>query len=104
FCFGADRPMDTEVAPIAHLVAHGSAGGFPRLITDSNLLFLTLSYGLLGYFQYLFFYWAEYYFESQMQLSTQNSRWSSTLLTLAMAVGMFAGGWLSDRVRRRFPG
>jgi ACS family D-galactonate transporter-like MFS transporter len=104
FCFGADRPTDTEGAPIAHPVAHGSAGGFPRLITDSNLLFLTLSYGLLGYFQYLFFYWAEYYFESQMQLSTQNSRWSSTLLTLAMAVGMFVGGWLSDRTRRRFPG
>ncbi|MBI3822344.1 MAG: MFS transporter [Planctomycetes bacterium] len=116
FGFGADRPahvghdsdraMDTATIGI---VPHPSAAneptpGFGLVIGNVSLLFLTLSYGLLGYFQYLFFYWSEYYFENQMGLSTEKSRWSSTLLTLAMAVGMFAGGWLSDRVRRRFPG
>jgi ACS family D-galactonate transporter-like MFS transporter len=85
-------------------IALGYSAGFGRVLVNSSLLFLTLSYGLLGYFQYLFFYWAEYYFENQMHLTTQDSRWSSTLLTLAMGGGMFVGGWLSDWARRRFPG
>src|SRR5262249_29008326 len=92
--------------PLAHRppLTHWPAEGFGELITDFSLMALTLSYGLLGYFQYLFFYWAEYYFEHQMHLSTADSRWSCTLLTLAMAGGMFVGGWLSDRARRRLPG
>jgi MFS transporter, ACS family, D-galactonate transporter len=104
FWLGADRPPDAAASPPAPPMAKESPARFGRVFANSSLLILTLSYGLLGYFQYLFFYWAEYYFESQLQFSTQNSRWASTLLTLAMACGMFGGGWLSDRARRRFPG
>ena len=104
FWFGADRPRALEVSVTAQPNVDHPSPSFRRVIADPSLLFLTLSYGLLGYFQYLFFYWAEYYFENELKLPTQESRWSSTQLTLAMAVGMFAGGWLTDRARRRFPG
>jgi ACS family D-galactonate transporter-like MFS transporter len=104
FWFSADRPPNALAASSAPPMAKEPSPGFRRVIANSSLLFLTISYGLLGYFQYLFFYWAEYYFENQMHLSTQNSRWSSTLLTLAMGGGMFIGGSLSDWARRRFPG
>ena len=124
FWLGADRPPDVGQAGCCGMVsdrATTSAGkpdlresgenvatepapGFRRILANSSLLFLTLSYGLLGYFQYLFFYWAEYYFKTEMNLSPQSSRWASTLLTLAMGAGMFVGGWLSDWGRRRLPG
>jgi MFS transporter, ACS family, D-galactonate transporter len=104
--FTAEPPHPRPLGPSGEWgdIALGFSPGFGRVIANSSLLFLTLSYGLLGYFQYLFFYWAQYYFKNQMGLSTHQSRWSSTLLTLAMAGGMFAGGWLSDWGRRRFPG
>ena len=35
--------------------------------------FLTLSYGMLGYVQYLFFYWIEYYFKNELKLPSSQS-------------------------------
>jgi ACS family glucarate transporter-like MFS transporter len=73
-----------------------------ELLLNRSLVFLTLSYGALGYFQYLFFYWAEYYFENVRQLTKQDSRMYTSILTLAMGLGMVAGGWLTDWTRTRF--
>lgn len=98
--FGADHPPGGGHAPI-ELARYKVPVDYRRVFTDSSLLILTLSYGLLGYFQYLFFYWAEYYFSHELRLSTADSRWATTQLSLAMAGGMFAGGWLSDVIRRR---
>jgi MFS family permease len=61
-----------------------------------GLICLTLSYAALGYFQYLFFYWMEYYFESVLQLGKERSRLYSTLVVLASGLGMVLGGWLTD--------
>lgn len=69
-----------------------------------SLVLLTLGYAAVGYFQYLFFYWAEYYFKDVMHLSIAQSRTNTTLLILALGVGMPVGGWLADRMQRRFPG
>ena len=66
------------------------------MLKDRNLLCLTLSYAALGYFQYLFFYWAQYYFETVQKVPKGTSREYSTLLTLAMGAGMVFGGLLSD--------
>jgi MFS family permease len=73
-----------------------AAGEFVALLANRSLLCLTGSYAALGYFQYLFFYWAQFYFEQERRLSKDESRLNSSLLTLAMAAGMVAGGWLSD--------
>jgi MFS family permease len=71
------------------------------LFTNRNLLLLTASYGAIGYFQYMFFYWLEYYFKEVRSLDADTSRWFTTIPVLAMAAGMFAGGWLFDFLQSR---
>jgi MFS transporter, ACS family, D-galactonate transporter len=77
-------------------------GRFTKLLWNPSLLCLTLSYGTVGYFQYLFFYWAEFYFEKVLVYPKDVSRRNTSLLTLAMGAGMVLGGWLSDRAMARF--
>jgi MFS family permease len=72
---------------------------FHELLSNRSLLFLTLGYAALGYFQYLFFYWAQYYFENVYHVSKEDSRVYSSFITLAMGAGMVLGGWLSDRIQ-----
>jgi MFS family permease len=69
-----------------------------HLLGNRSLLLLTASYTALGYLQYVFFYWVSYYFESVLQRSTDDSRWASFVITMSMAVGMAAGGRISDNV------
>ena len=61
-----------------------------------------LSYAALGYFQYLFFYWVQYYFERFALLVRKKAALYMTFLTLAMGLGMLAGGWATDFTRRHF--
>jgi MFS transporter, ACS family, D-galactonate transporter len=73
-----------------------------RVIGDRSVICITLAYAAYGYFQYLFFYWIEYYFVEIQQQSVSVARGYSTMITLAMGVGMISGGWLADRVPRSF--
>jgi sugar phosphate permease len=66
------------------------------LLRNRSLILLTLSYGAVGYFQYLFFYWLHYYFDDVLRMGKTDSRFYTSLPTLAMAVGMPLGGWLTD--------
>lgn len=72
------------------------------LLGNRSLLLLTASYAALGYFQYLFFYWMQYYFKDVLHYEAHESRLYATIPNLAMAVAMFAGGGLSDRLVPRF--
>jgi MFS family permease len=65
-----------------------------------NLILITLSYSAIGYFQYLFFYWLHYYFESVLHMEKAESRYLTGLPSLAMAFSMPLGGWITDRVAR----
>ncbi len=65
-----------------------------------SVVCLTLSYCFYTYFQYLFFYWLGYYFKTIQQQDPHVARRYSTIITLAMGVGMLSGGWLSSRVPR----
>jgi len=78
-----------------------AAGSCKLLLQHRSLIFLTLSYALVSYFQYLFFYWAQFYFEKVRNLPKDTSRLYSTMLSLAMGFGMVMGGWLSDAFRAR---
>jgi ACS family D-galactonate transporter-like MFS transporter len=69
------------------------------LLRDRSVQLVTISYVACGYLQYLFFYWIEHYFVEVVQLSTLQGRVCSTIATFAMAVGMIAGGFLSDRLQ-----
>lgn len=66
-----------------------------------SLAILSVSYGLYGYFQYVFFFWIQYYFKDVLHLGTDTSRRYATYVNLAMAAGMFAGGWIVDALSRR---
>lgn len=70
-------------------------------MTNRSLVVLTLSYVAVGYFEFMLFYWMQHYFKT-LGMGDRESRHYSTACTLAMAFGMFAGGWLSDRAQRRF--
>lgn len=84
--------------------ATASAPASAPPLWSRSLVLLALSYAAVGYFQYLFFYWIEYYFKDVMHLSTAQSRTNTTLLILALGVGMPVGGWLADRTQRRHSG
>jgi nitrate/nitrite transporter NarK len=68
------------------------------LLQHPGLMLVTLSYAAVGYFQYMFFYWMNYYFETVLELPAQRSHFYAAIPPLAMAVGMPLGGWLSDRL------
>ncbi|MBM3803455.1 MAG: MFS transporter [Acidimicrobiia bacterium] len=68
------------------------------LLRNRRLLFLTAAYAFIGYYENLFFFWSQYYFKDVMHYGKETSRVYSTVLYVAMALGMFTGGLLADRV------
>jgi MFS family permease len=66
------------------------------------LVLLAASYGALSYFQYLFFYWIEHYFEQALHRSVQESRQAAFTINIAMAIGMACGGYMADACCQRF--
>jgi MFS family permease len=65
-----------------------------------SVMLLTLSYAAVGYFQYMFFYWMQYYFEEKLGLGKDRARLYSTIPSVAMALGMAVGGRLTDIAQR----
>jgi MFS family permease len=70
------------------------------LLRNRSLVLLTLGYGALGYMQYMFFYWIEFYFGTELKLPESESRRAAFVVMLAAAVGMAGGGWVTDRLCR----
>jgi MFS family permease len=75
-----------------------SPGAWHELLSSRSLVLVTLAYGAIGYFQYMFFYWMSYYFETVLDLSNERSHNYAAIPPLAMAVGMPLGGWFADRL------
>jgi MFS transporter, ACS family, D-galactonate transporter len=72
------------------------------LLRNRSLMYLTLSYAAVGYFEYLFNFWMHYYFQDVLHLATERSRYYAGILFVAMAVGMAGGGWLSVHLQHRY--
>jgi MFS family permease len=72
------------------------------LLRNRSLIFLTISYGAVGYFEYLFTFWMHFYFDDVLRMGKVESRYYAGITYLAEAVGMFVGGWLADRCLRRY--
>jgi MFS family permease len=97
------RGMAAEVddrRPVA--VERERGPGALKLLANRSILLLTLSYGAVGYVQYLFFYWMHYYFETKLLFTKQESDNYVSFPTLAMAIAMPIGGLLSDTLQRRW--
>jgi MFS family permease len=81
-----------------------STGSVLGLLRNRSLILLAISYAAVGYFEYLFFFWLNYYFKNHLQppLEDDLRRVYTSIPLLAMAGGMAAGGWLSDRLVEAF--
>ncbi|MGE3314326.1 MAG: MFS transporter [Planctomycetaceae bacterium] len=67
-----------------------------QMFFNRSIFAITISYAALGYFQYLYFYWIQEYFKSVEQEGVDVSRTYTTLIMMAMGLGMVCGGWLTD--------
>ena len=76
------------------------------LLSIPDLLLLTGTYAVVGYYEYALFYWMKYYFSDVLGYPEQTSRWFTSIVSLAMVVAMPLGGILSDWPVRlpRLPG
>ncbi|MBI1915865.1 MAG: MFS transporter [Planctomycetes bacterium] len=99
--WGRDKPPGTTELRPARRARSLTPGQFVLLLKNRSLLYLTASYALVGYFEYLFFWWAKYYFENKLALPKETGRLYTTILNLAIVPGMVLGGWFSDRALSR---
>jgi MFS family permease len=99
---GTRKAHQTTRFDSARRAASSDLGALLRVIRKRGVICVTLSYVAYGYFQYLFFYWIEYYFVTIQRQDVAVGRRYSTMITLAMGAGMVSGGWLLDRVPRSF--
>jgi sugar phosphate permease len=72
------------------------------LLTNPNLVFLTIGYFAVCYFEYIFFYWMFYYFGQVRQVGSSQTAWFTTILFLAWMVMTPFGGYASDRMVDRY--
>lgn len=77
-------------------------GQWKKLLTNRNLLLLTLGYFLTNYFEYIFFYWIYYYFGQIRHLPERETALATSALFLTMVVMTPLGGRISDRLCLRF--
>ena len=95
------RKAAVEAAVPATDLGVQEPSGSRHVLWDGNLWLLALSYAAYGYFQYLFFYWMDYYFKNVLRVPDVESRWASFWIMLAMGAGMAFGGILTDYVCRQ---
>jgi MFS family permease len=65
-----------------------------------ELWLISLSYMAFGYFQYLFFYWLDYYLKDVLGVATVEARNDSFWITLTQGAGMVLGGLCTDNICR----
>ncbi|MFO1007080.1 MAG: MFS transporter [Planctomycetaceae bacterium] len=87
--------------PIPVAAASDSTSDSPwSLLSHSGLWMVSISYFAYSYYQYLMFYWMNYYFEKVLQVPADVSREYSFAITIAQGAGMFLGGLLTDLICR----
>ena len=73
-----------------------------RLLTDRNLMLLTVSYFTVGYFVYIYFFWIYYYLGEVRGLGPNETAISTTIIFLTWMTLAPLGGWASDSLVKRF--
>jgi len=84
--------------------AKGAAGrlSWRSILTNPNILAVTFSYFAYGYAAYIFFSWFFIYLSSVRKLNLRQSGFYTMLPFIAMALGSPLGGWISDRLTKRW--
>ena len=73
-----------------------------RLLTNRNLMLLTLGYTSVDYFEYLFFYWIFYYLGHVRKLDPASTAACTAALFVTWTVMTPLGGWVSDQLVGHF--
>jgi MFS transporter, ACS family, glucarate transporter len=72
------------------------------IFRSRELMAITASYFAYGYAAYIFFTWFFIYLSSVRKLNLKTSSYYAMLPFIAMAICSPLGGWISDRVTRRY--
>jgi len=72
------------------------------ILGSKDVLAVTLSYSCYGYVAYIFFTWFFIYLSTVRGLDLKSSSYFGMLPFLAMATCSPLGGWISDRLTKRF--
>jgi MFS transporter, ACS family, glucarate transporter len=73
-----------------------------RDLFDLNLLCICLMYFCIAYGLYFYLTWLPTYFKEARGFSTQHSAWLASAVLFTGAVASITGGWLTDRLTRRY--
>lgn len=73
-----------------------------RLLTNRNLLLLTLGYGTVSYFEYIFFFWIYYYFGQIRHMQENQTAIFTIAVFLSWTVMTPFAGWVCDRLSQRW--
>jgi ACS family glucarate transporter-like MFS transporter len=115
FFVARDRPEEhpwVHPEELAHIRAGlppqpPSSGSRPvvpwgRIFSSKEVLALTLSYFCFGYVAYIFYTWFFIYLSTVRGLDLKSSSYYSMLPFIAMATCSPLGGWIGDRLTKRF--
>jgi len=73
-----------------------------ELLTNRDLMLLTVGYVTVNYFEYIFFFWLYYYFGTIRKMGMDQSAVYTTLMWIGWILMTPLGGWASDRLGARF--
>jgi MFS transporter, ACS family, glucarate transporter len=73
-----------------------------RLLTNGNLILLSLGYFAVSYFDYVYFFWIYYYLGEIRHLEPQQSAVATTIVLLTWMAMSPLGGWVSDLLVKRY--
>lgn len=73
-----------------------------RVLSDPQILLITLSYTIMNYVFYLVMFWSFLYLVQERQLSVLESGWLAALPFIVAGVASAAGGRLADSLRAYF--
>jgi ACS family glucarate transporter-like MFS transporter len=89
--------------PKMRSTASGNAKlSWQTILRDRNVQAVTFSYFTYGYAAYIFFSWFFIYLSSVRGLNMRESSYYTMLPFLAMAIGSPLGGWVSDRLTKKW--
>ncbi len=73
-----------------------------EILSNGSIWAVSFSYFAYGYAAYIFFTWFIKYLSAERKLDIMHSSYYSMLPPLAMAIGSPLGGWISDRLTKRY--
>ncbi len=73
-----------------------------RDLLDVNLLSICLMYFCIAYGLYFYLTWLPTYFKEARGFTTQQAAWLASAVLVTGAVASIIGGWLTDRLTKRF--